>query len=86
MWENNVPSSKMKANKKITQRTKKNDIFQPSFGKKLLIQAKNSGKIPNNLVLNLPIYGEPLQTFYSFENQTVQDEGKEQGYHQGGGN
>jgi len=36
IWENNVPSPKMKANKKITQRTKKNGIFQPSFGKMLL--------------------------------------------------
>ncbi|AES71080.1 transmembrane protein, putative [Medicago truncatula] len=27
MWKNNIPSSKIKAWKKTTQRTKKNDIF-----------------------------------------------------------
>jgi hypothetical protein len=32
MWENNVPSSKMKAWKKIVKRMKKNNIFWPRFG------------------------------------------------------
>jgi len=45
---------------------------------------QNQWKKPNNPILNLLVYKDPLKTFYSFINKAEQGEGNEQRKYQGG--